>query len=104
AAEIAGAAAEVAISKTDTACCCQEELFSYFSTSEKYITDLQQLAGICNVYRARGKKIVFTNGCFDILHSGHVSYLNRARELGDVLIVGINTDESIRRLKGRGRP
>ncbi|MDA8304894.1 MAG: D-glycero-beta-D-manno-heptose 1-phosphate adenylyltransferase [Deltaproteobacteria bacterium] len=50
------------------------------------------------------KKIVFTNGCFDIIHAGHVSYLSEAKSLGDVLIVGINSDESVKRLKGRGRP
>ena len=50
------------------------------------------------------KKIVFTNGCFDIIHAGHVSYLNEAKSLGDVLIVGINSDESVKRLKGPGRP
>ena len=50
------------------------------------------------------KKIVFTNGCFDILHKGHVSYLQKAKKLGDLLIVGMNTDASIRRLKGSGRP
>ncbi len=50
------------------------------------------------------KKIVFTNGCFDILHAGHVSLLAQARDLGDVLIVGVNSDESVRRLKGEGRP
>ena len=51
-----------------------------------------------------GKKVVFTNGTFDILHRGHVEYLAAARAMGDVLIVGLNTDASIRRLKGRGRP
>ncbi len=51
-----------------------------------------------------GSRIVFTNGCFDILHAGHVSYLKKARELGDRLVVGINSDESVRRLKGDGRP
>ncbi|MHB1546326.1 MAG: D-glycero-beta-D-manno-heptose 1-phosphate adenylyltransferase [bacterium] len=50
------------------------------------------------------KKIVFTNGCFDIIHAGHVSYLNEAKSLGDVLIVGINSDESVKRLKGQDRP
>ncbi len=50
------------------------------------------------------KKIIFTNGCFDIIHAGHVSYLNEAKSLGDVLIVGINSDESVKRLKGPGRP
>jgi len=52
----------------------------------------------------KGKKIVFTNGCFDILHAGHVSYLEKARKLGDVLVVALNTDESTRRLKGPSRP
>ena len=52
----------------------------------------------------RGKKIVFTNGCFDILHRGHVAYLNEARKLGDALIVGLNADESVKRLKGPERP
>lgn len=54
--------------------------------------------------RRRGKRIVFTNGVFDILHRGHVDYLARARKLGDVLIVGLNSDASTRRLKGAGRP
>ena len=52
----------------------------------------------------RSKKMVFTNGCFDIIHAGHVDYLKKARELGDVLIVGLNTDDSVRRIKGAGRP
>jgi rfaE bifunctional protein nucleotidyltransferase chain/domain len=52
----------------------------------------------------RGKKIVFTNGCFDILHLGHVEYLNEARALGDLLIIGLNSDESVKRLKGADRP
>lgn len=52
----------------------------------------------------RGKKIVFTNGCFDILHLGHVEYLNEAKAQGDLLIVAINSDESVRRLKGPDRP
>jgi rfaE bifunctional protein nucleotidyltransferase chain/domain len=54
--------------------------------------------------KINGKKIVFTNGCFDILHAGHVRYLSAARELGDCLIVGLNSDESVRRLKGPTRP
>ncbi len=52
----------------------------------------------------KNKKIVFTNGCFDILHSGHVSYLNEAKSLGDLLVVGLNSDASVRRLKGDSRP
>jgi D-beta-D-heptose 7-phosphate kinase/D-beta-D-heptose 1-phosphate adenosyltransferase len=54
--------------------------------------------------RASGKKIVFTNGCFDLLHVGHTRYLRNARELGDVLIVGLNSDSSVRKIKGEGRP
>lgn len=51
-----------------------------------------------------GKKVVFTNGCFDILHSGHVTYLNEAKSLGDILVIGLNSDESVKRLKGPERP
>lgn len=51
-----------------------------------------------------GKKVVFTNGCFDLLHVGHVRYLQQARELGDALVVGVNSDASVRRIKGPGRP
>ena len=54
--------------------------------------------------RRRGKRIVATNGCFDLLHFGHVSYLQQARKLGDLLVVGLNSDASVRRLKGAGRP
>lgn len=54
--------------------------------------------------KSQGKKIVFTNGCFDILHKGHVAYLNEARKLGDYLFVGINSDSSVKKLKGPSRP
>lgn len=54
--------------------------------------------------RSKGKRVVFTNGCFDILHSGHVSYLEKASRMGDVLVVGINSDASVGAIKGRGRP
>ncbi len=54
--------------------------------------------------KPEGRKVVFTNGCFDILHRGHATYLAQARELGDLLVVGLNTDASVRRLKGPSRP
>lgn len=54
--------------------------------------------------KSKNKKVVFTNGCFDLIHSGHVDYLAKAKQLGDVLIVGLNTDDSIRRIKGDKRP
>ncbi|MFA5100517.1 MAG: D-glycero-beta-D-manno-heptose 1-phosphate adenylyltransferase [Candidatus Omnitrophota bacterium] len=59
---------------------------------------------LTRVLQRQGKRVVFTNGCFDILHFGHVSYLQEARNKGDVLIVGINSDSSVRRLKGFKRP
>lgn len=59
---------------------------------------------IINRWKKEGKKIVFTNGCFDIIHVGHVDYLEKAKALGDVLVVGLNSDESIRRIKGKDRP
>ena len=65
---------------------------------------LEELAERASVLRAAGKKIVATNGCFDLLHVGHVRYLKAARALGDVLIVGVNGDDSMRQLKGPGRP
>ncbi len=63
-----------------------------------------ELSAILRKHQADGKKIVFTNGVFDILHKGHVDYLNRAKELGDILVVGINSDSSARRIKGKKRP
>ena len=61
-------------------------------------------AALFSRLRRAGKRIVFTNGCFDILHAGHARYLRRAAALGDVLVVGLNGDGSVRRLKGEGRP
>lgn len=57
-----------------------------------------------NVWRFKGQKIVFTNGCFDVLHHGHIIYLSRAKDLGHKLIIGLNSDPSVTRLKGEGRP
>lgn len=56
------------------------------------------------IWRFQSKKIVFTNGCFDLLHLGHIDYLSKAKDLGDILIIGVNTDNSVRRLKGAARP
>jgi D-beta-D-heptose 7-phosphate kinase/D-beta-D-heptose 1-phosphate adenosyltransferase len=104
AADLAIAAATVAIRKDSTAPCYLSELKFFFSTQDKYVSGMQDLEELCNLYRQQGKTIVFTNGCFDILHSGHVSYLNQSKNYGDVLIVGLNNDDSIRRLKGSTRP
>ena len=68
------------------------------------IVELKDLPSRCDKLRSAGKKIVATNGCFDVLHLGHVRYLQAARALGDVLIIGLNGDRSVRQLKGAGRP
>lgn len=70
----------------------------------KKIVTLRELLRIRRALARKGKRVVFTNGTFDILHRGHVEYLAAARALGDALIVGLNTDASIRRIKGNGRP
>jgi rfaE bifunctional protein nucleotidyltransferase chain/domain len=61
-------------------------------------------AAMVNDWKSQGLKVVFSNGCFDIVHAGHVDYLSKARDLGDKLIIGLNSDDSVRRLKGKGRP
>lgn len=68
------------------------------------VASLESIARKVREIQASGKKVVFTNGCFDILHSGHIDLLHRARELGDVLVVAINTADSVRRMKGGSRP
>lgn len=68
------------------------------------VVPLEELQQRANKLRAAGKKIVATNGCFDLLHVGHIRYLTTARAFGDALIVGINGDQSVRELKGAGRP
>lgn len=102
--EVAQAAALVILQKTGTATCTQNELTHHFGSSSKYVHDWQELKRQLDALRAEGKRIVFTNGCFDILHSGHVSYLDQARAQGDVLVLGLNSDSSVRRLKGPTRP
>jgi len=72
-------------------------------TNKKFISQSQAYK-IRQGCRRRGLKVVFTNGCFDLLHRGHVEYLAKARKLGDVLMVALNTDKSVRHLKGPGRP
>ena len=68
------------------------------------LIDSKNIASFCEVLRAGGQKVVFTNGCFDLLHAGHVRYLARARSFGDCLVLGLNNDASVRRLKGPMRP
>jgi rfaE bifunctional protein nucleotidyltransferase chain/domain len=72
--------------------------------SRAKVADLDELLALRARWRAEGKTVVWTNGCFDLLHVGHVRGLQEARSLGDVLVVGVNSDASVRRLKGAGRP
>ncbi len=75
----------------------------FLKGSQKFCSP-RNLSRYMALLRRAGKQIVFTNGCFDILHAGHVQYLERARNLGDFLVVGLNSDRSVRKLKGKGRP
>lgn len=68
------------------------------------IVSLDELKKIRETYKKKSQKVVFTNGCFDLIHAGHVDYLTKAKNLGDILVVGLNTDNSIRRIKGERRP
>lgn len=104
---LANAATAIVVKQTGTTSCRAKELRQFVIDSDdrsKLILDQSDLATYVQQYRAANRQIVFTNGCFDILHPGHVAYLTQARALGDVLIVGVNTDDSIRQLKGAGRP
>jgi D-beta-D-heptose 7-phosphate kinase / D-beta-D-heptose 1-phosphate adenosyltransferase len=102
--EIGAAAASIILKKEGTVVCTSNDLKDYFNENPKYVADLKELSDKLKELKSEGKKIVFTNGCFDILHRGHVNFLNHAKAYGDVLVVGINTDESIRRVKGEERP
>lgn len=103
AAELASAAAAVVMSKEGTATCSVAEVAEMLAPGGKLLGGDQVVQRMA-FHRAQGHRIVFTNGCFDILHRGHTTYLNRAKALGDVLVVGVNTDAGVRRLKGHERP
>jgi D-beta-D-heptose 7-phosphate kinase/D-beta-D-heptose 1-phosphate adenosyltransferase len=103
AAELASAAAAVVMSKEGTATCSAAEVAEMLAPGGKLLAG-DQVPQRMAFHRAQGRRIVFTNGCFDILHRGHTTYLNRAKALGDVLVVGVNTDAGVRRLKGDERP
>lgn len=70
----------------------------------KKIKKIEELKEIVEELKRQGKKVVFTNGCFDILHIGHINYLREAKNKGNVLIIGLNSDTSVRKIKGQGRP
>jgi len=73
-------------------------------TAGDKIKTTEELQTLCDIARRQGQRVVFTNGCFDLLHAGHVRYLEEARKLGDLLVVGVNSDDSVRQIKGALRP
>lgn len=104
AAELASAAAAIVVAQDGTVTCDLADLRAYVAAGDKYTTSLTHLLERLERHRQQGRRVVFTNGCFDIIHRGHVTFLNRARLMGDLLIVGVNTDESVRKFKGAERP
>ena len=102
-------AAGVVVGKIGSSTATLNEIIEYESSlnkssSDEHIKTLNEITVLSEELRARGKKIVFTNGCFDLLHAGHVRYLETAKSFGDVLIVGLNSDQSVSTLKGKNRP
>jgi D-beta-D-heptose 7-phosphate kinase/D-beta-D-heptose 1-phosphate adenosyltransferase len=105
---LANLAAGIAVGKVGTSTVSIQEILDTVGTqqheSDQKICASSLLQNILAGDRQRGKTIVFTNGCFDLLHVGHVKYLQAARKLGDLLVLGLNSDDSIKRLKGPNRP
>ncbi|MGS2615620.1 D-glycero-beta-D-manno-heptose 1-phosphate adenylyltransferase [Micromonospora sp. LZ34] len=109
AAQLAQLAATITVSDTGTCVCRREDLLTALDVpaadaGHPVLVGADELATIAAEHRDAGRSIVFTNGCFDVLHRGHVRYLEQARALGDLLVVAVNSDGSVRRLKGADRP
>ena len=107
--EFSNFAAGVVVGKIGSATATLNEIIEYESSlnksfSEEHIKTLNEIIVLCKALKAKGKRVVFTNGCFDLLHAGHVKYLETAKNFGDVLIIGLNSDRSVTALKGEGRP
>ena len=107
--EFSNLAAGVVVGKIGSATATLNEIIEYESslnksTSDEHIKTLSEISTLSDELKERGKKVIFTNGCFDILHAGHVRYLETAKSYGDILILGLNSDRSVTALKGEGRP
>ena len=107
--KFANLAAGVVVGKIGSATATLNEIIEYESslnksTNDAHIKTLNEITALSEELKTRGKKIVFTNGCFDLLHAGHVRYLEASKNFGDVLILGLNSDRSVAALKGVGRP
>jgi D-beta-D-heptose 7-phosphate kinase / D-beta-D-heptose 1-phosphate adenosyltransferase len=102
---VAQAAADVVVARDETAVCSTAALTARLAATDRGgLLDRRDLLAAVEEHRRRGHRVVFTNGCFDVLHRGHVTYLRQARALGDLLVVALNSDESVSRLKGPERP
>ena len=103
---LANKAAAVVVGKVGSATASLDEIekYSKSSSSTNLEEKIKNLDEICQILKNSDKKVVFTNGCFDILHAGHIKYLNKAKKLGEILIIGLNSDNSVKRLKGKTRP
>jgi D-beta-D-heptose 7-phosphate kinase/D-beta-D-heptose 1-phosphate adenosyltransferase len=105
ASEVANRAAGCAVARVGTTPVRWADLLEGLSAApEGKLVERAHLSGICTTLRRAHRRIVFTNGCFDLLHPGHIRLLSEARKQGDLLVVGLNSDASVRRLKGPGRP
>ena len=107
--KFANLASGVVVGKIGSATATINEIIEYESSinksnSEEHIKTWDEISSIINELKNKNRKIIFTNGCFDILHIGHIKYLEKAKSFGDVLILGLNSDNSIRRIKGENRP
>ena len=104
AAYIANIAAGVVVGKLGTSPIELDELLTAIDPAEGKVVSIDKLTKHLKLAKKLGKHVVFTNGCFDILHKGHIDYLKKAKQLGDILIVGVNSDRSVQKLKGPNRP
>ncbi|WP_308159849.1 D-glycero-beta-D-manno-heptose 1-phosphate adenylyltransferase [Arthrobacter sp. ISL-5] len=102
--DLAQAAADVVVHHPGTSVCGTEELGRYLESFADTALTADELERHLRAHRSDGQRVVLTNGCFDVLHRGHTRYLNQAKQLGDVLVVALNSDDSVRKLKGPGRP
>jgi rfaE bifunctional protein kinase chain/domain/rfaE bifunctional protein nucleotidyltransferase chain/domain len=102
--DLAQAAADVVVHQPGTSVCSTSQLGRYLAAFADTALGADELEQQLELHRSEGQRIVLTNGCFDVLHSGHTRYLNQAKQLGDILVVALNSDDSVTRLKGPGRP
>jgi rfaE bifunctional protein kinase chain/domain/rfaE bifunctional protein nucleotidyltransferase chain/domain len=102
--DLAQAAADVVVHQPGTSVCGADELGRYLESFADTALTADELERHLRAHRSDGQRVVLTNGCFDVLHRGHTRYLNQAKQLGDILVVALNSDDSVRKLKGPGRP